>query len=369
MKRPTRAVVDLDAIAENFRALEVRAGGPGRVFPVVKADAYGHGALPVAGRLAREGAVRFAVALAEEGLALREGGIEGEILLLSSGDPSDAAELARHRLTPSLYDPGQARAMSESARALPAPLPVHVKLDTGMGRLGFRPEQMSELVALLRASPALKVTGIFTQFARADEPESEATRGQLAAFRLGVAAFRNAGIDPGLVHAANSAGALWLSSARFDAVRPGLALYGISPADRTGATPLRPALSLETRVLSIKTLPAGSPVGYGGTFVTARKTDVAALPIGYHDGLRRSLSGGSHVLMQGGNAPIIGAVSMDLTLVDVTDCGARPGDRAVVLGRVGAAEVTAWDLARAAGTVPWEILCGIGARVPRVYVP
>lgn len=369
MQRPTRAVVDLGAIAANFRFLESRAGGRGRVFPVVKANAYGHGAVPVARRLAAEGARRFAVALAEEGEELRAAGIEGEILLFSSGDPADVAELFQRRLTPPLFDVLQAKAMAEAARSLSSPLPVHIKLDTGMGRLGVRPDQLSELIGVLRASKSLRVTGTYTQFARADEPQSAATRSQVEAFTSAVAALRDAGVDPGLVHASNSAGTLVLPGAVFDAVRPGLALYGVSPSERIPGGDLRPALSVETRVLSVKRVPAGTPLGYGGTFVTTRTSDVAALPIGYHDGLRRSFSGRSYVLLRGGRAPLVGAVSMDLTLVDATDCGAAAGDLAILLGSDGANEVTAWDLARAADTSAYEILCGIGSRVPRVHVP
>ena len=366
MSRPTRAIVDLDAIAANYRFLEAAAGGPGRVFPVVKADAYGHGAIPVSRRLAAEGARRFAVAILEEGAALRQAGIEGDILLLSSGDPEDVPELASLRIAPSLHDLPQMRRMAEAARSLSAPLPVHLKLDTGMGRLGVRPEHVREAAALLRDSRGLSLAGTFTQFACADDASSPATERQIGAFQAGVRTLREAGLDPGLVHASNSAGTLNFPAARFEAVRPGIALYGVEPS-ATESKRLRPALALESRVMAVKRVPAGTPLGYGGTFVTSRTTDVAVIPIGYHDGFRRSFSGRSSVLLKGARAPVVGAVSMDLTLVDATEMAAETGDTAVILGRSGAEEIRAWDLARAAGTNPYEILCGIGARVPRVY--
>jgi alanine racemase len=370
MSRPTRAIVDLDAIAANYRRLETAAGGAGRVFPVVKADAYGHGAVEVSRRLAREGARRFAVAIVEEGAALRAAGIEGEILLLSSGDPEDVAELAALRIAPALHDLPQARRMAEAARSLPAPLPVHMKLDTGMGRLGLRPEHVAEAAALLRQSGGLSLAGTFTQFACADDDGSPATEKQIREFEAALSVLRGAGVDPGLVHASNSAGALNFPGARFDAVRPGLALYGVEPSASSEGKGSRlvPALSLETRVMAVKRVPPGTLLGYGATFVTKRMTEVAILPIGYHDGLRRAFSGRSSVLLRGARAPVVGAVSMDLTLVDATDTGATPGDAAVILGRSGAEEVGAWELARAARTNPYEILCGIGGRVRREYV-
>lgn len=374
MTRPTRAVVDLDAIAANFALLGERAGRA-EVIPVVKANAYGHGAVAVARRLSREGARRFAVALAEEGVELREAGIEEEILLLSSGDPGALDELLARRLTPTVHDVLQARELSAAAASLPRPIAVHLKVDTGMGRLGVPPRDLAEVIGILRAAPGLRLAGTFTQFASATDPASGATEAQLRVFAAALSALRDAGLEPGLIHASNSAGILAFPGAAFAAVRPGLALYGVAPIGN-GSDPaassdpiLREALTLETRVLAVKTVPAGTPLGYGGAFVTDRTTAVASLPIGYHDGLRRSFSGRVSVLLRGGQAPVVGAVSMDVTLVDVTDSGGRPGDRVVVLGREGDHHVSAWDLARAAGTIPYEILCGIGARVPRVHVP
>lgn len=366
--RPTRAVVDLGAIARNYRRIADRLGGNRALFCVVKGDAYGHGAAAVARRLAAEGATWFAVAIAEEGIALRRAGVSGEILILNFSDPADAGVLRGYALVPTLHDLPQARGFAEATRSFEPPLAVHVKLDTGMGRIGFRPEEVAALADLLRRSPGLAVAGAFTNLASAEDPSSRETVRQVEAMRSRVAALSGAGVAPGLVHVANSAGILFHDGARFDGARPGLALYGVSPSERgDGGIGLEPAMTLETRVMAVKDVPQGTPLGYGGRFVTARPSAIAALPIGYHDGFRRSFSGRLRVLLRGSELPVVGAVSMDLTLVDATGVGARPGDRVVCLGSDGASRVSAWDLARAADTVPYEILCGIGSRVPRVY--
>jgi alanine racemase len=364
--RPTKAVVDLSVIARNYRYLQERAG-QAAVLPVVKADAYGHGAVAVAQRLEEEGARRFAVATMEEGIELRRGGVRGEILIMSFSDPADASLHGAYGLVPTLYDLEQARGFASATRALAAPLPVQLKIDTGMGRLGVAPEDLPAVVELLRRARGLALTGTFTQLARADERESSATDIQVARMRECLALLSGSGIDPGLVHVANSAGLLSHPASIFGAVRPGLALYGILPSQAIDPGPLAPALTLETEVIAVKTVPEGTPLGYGGRFVTRRVSSVAVLPIGYHDGVRRSFSGRVSVLLRGEKAPIVGAVSMDLTLIDATDSGARPGERVVLLGRDQERQITAWDLARAADTIPYEIVCGIGPRVARVY--
>ena len=368
--RPTRAAIDLDAIASNYRFLRDRVGTHRALLCVVKADAYGHGAGPVARRLEREGASRFAVAVAEEGIALRRAGIEGEVLLLNYSDPADIGTHRAYGLVPALYDLDQARAFAKVARDSREPLPVHVKLDTGMGRIGFRPEQLEGIADLLRRSPGLSVAGTFSNLASAEDPCSPATAKQVEKLKAGVAALIAVGVSPGLVHLANSAGILFHPDTWFDGVRPGLALYGISPAtDSGGAERLEPAMKLETRVMAVNEVPPGTALGYGGRFVTERAAQIAVLPIGYHDGFRRSFSGRVRVLIRWSEASVVGAVNMDLTLVDATGIGARTGDPVVCLGTDGGRRVAAWDLARAADTVPYEILCGIGARVPRTYGP
>ena len=363
-------MIDRGAIARNYRRLAERAGGAA-VIPVVKADAYGHGAVPVAQRLAAEGARFFAVAVAQEGIALRRAGIAGEILLLNFSDPGDLPLHRAYDLTPALYDLEQAKAFAEAAVSLPAPLPVQIKLDTGMGRLGFPLEEIPALARLVSQARGLSICGVFSHLSSAENRASAATAAQAGAFREAIRALAAAGLSAGFAHLANSAAILAHPDALFDAVRPGLALYGVLPWDAgsEGDEGLEPAMTLETRVIAVKRVAAGAPLGYGGAFVTRRPSTIAVLPIGYDDGLRRSFSGRVSLLLRGEHAPIVGAVSMDLTLVDATGCGAAPGDRVVCLGRDGARRVTAWDLARAAGTIPYEILCGIGARVARSYAP
>ena len=366
---PVRAVVDLDAIASNYRFLANRVA-PRRVYAVVKADAYGHGAVPVAARLARAGADRFAVANPEEGAALRRGGIAGEILVLSRVDPEDVPRLAAYGLTPTLYDAAQAEAIAAAAGGLSGavPLPVHLELDTGMGRAGFRAEELDFVIALFQHAPGLRLAGTFANLSRADDPSSLETARQVERLRAAASRLRDAGLAPGLVHAANSAAILGAEPAWLDAVRPGLALYGVAPRGFSEAAALVPAMTLEARVTAVRRIPADTPLGYGGRFVTERPTTIAVLPIGYHDGFRRSFSGRVAVLLGGKRAPVVGAVSMDVTLVDTSDAPVRRGDRAVCLGTDGRETVTAWELADAAGTIPYEILCGIGPRVPRVHV-
>jgi len=364
---PARAIIDLGAIARNFRFLRDRVGPDRAVIAVVKADAYGHGAARVGRCLAAEGADRFAVAQVEEGVALRRAGVRGEIIVLCHAEPSDLPRQRAYGLTPTLYDRGQAEAVLLASRARGERLRAHLELDTGMGRAGIRREELEGVIALLKREPVAELVGTFATLSAADDPASPETKRQIAAMTEGVSRLRASGVSPGLVHVANSAGVLGHRESWFDAVRPGLALYGVAPSAELDSSGLSPAMSVETRVIGLRRVPAGTPLGYGGRFVARRETTVAVLPIGYHDGFRRSFSGKIGVLLRGSRAPVVGAISMDVTLVDATETGAARGDRVVCLGRDGAHAVTAVDLARAADTIPYEILCGIGARVARVY--
>ena len=366
-KAPSRATISLDAIAANYRLLRARVGPERTVIAVVKADAYGHGAPVVARLLAREGVDRFAVAHTEEGVALRRAGVAGKILLLSHAEPSDLARQRAYGLTPTLYDLAQAQAFADASASLSEPLRVHLELDTGMGRAGIGPWDLDAVIRLLAAAPRLALAGTFANLSCADDPSSPETGRQVEALLAGVGRLKAAGISPGIVHAANSAGVLGHAQAWLDAVRPGLALYGVAPSPAFDSVGLRPAMTVETKVVAVRRVPAGTSLGYGGRFVAARETTVAVIPIGYRDGFRRSFSGKIAVLLRGRRAPVVGAVSMDLTLVDATDSGAERGEAVTCLGTQGDETVTAWDLAAAAGTIPYEILCGIGPRVARVY--
>ena len=236
-----------------------------------------------------------------------------------------------------------------------------------MGRAGVRAGDLDAVIGLLKASPQLALAGTFANLSSADDPSSPETARQIGALEACVERLRAAGVPTGTVHAANSAGILGHPGAWLDAVRPGLALYGIPPSAAFADAGLVPAMALETTVVAVRRVPAGTPLGYGGRFVARRDTTVAVIPIGYHDGFRRSFSGKVEVLLRGRRAPVVGAVSMDVTLVDATGTGVERGDPVVCLGAQGGQTVTAWDLAAAAGTIPYEILCGIGPRVARVY--
>lgn len=343
---------------------------------VVKANAYGHGAPPVARALEAAGADFFCVAVAEEGIELRRAGIRSPILLLNYAVAADAPLHRAFGLTPALWSLEQIRAFAAATAGWREPLTVHVKIDSGLARLGIFPAEVGEAAALLRASRGLRVEGAFSHFSHGETP-GHPTRGrQTEAAAAAFAALRASGF-PGLwTHLANSGAALEGTVAGCDAVRPGLALYGVSPSTGDGISPsnedgtavaLTPALSWETEVMSVKRVPAGTAVGYGGTFVTARPTTLVVLPIGYDDGYRRSFSGRVPVLLPGGPVPTVGAISMDLTVCDATDAPAATGDRAVLLGATARGSVSARDLAAAAGTIAYEILCGIGRRVPRRY--
>lgn len=361
--RPTVARVDLGAIAANFRAIAERTGR--RVLAVVKADAYGHGAAAVSRALEAAGADFFCVAIAEEGVELRRAGIRAPILLLNFVDARDAVLHRAFGLTPTLSSLDLIREFGAATAGFGAPLPVHVKFDTGLTRLGLFPEEAGTAAALLASAPGLRVEAVFSHFSHGEDPAHPTRARQAAAARDAFAALRDAGVAFEWTHLANSGASLGPEPFG-DAVRPGILLYGISPR---GASPdVRPALSWETEVIAVKDVAAGVAVGYGGTFTTARASRLAVLPVGYDDGYRRAYSGRVSVLLPAGPAPTVGAISMDLTVCDATDVGAGRGDRVVLLGAGGRGGPTAHDLARAAGTIPYEILCGIGSRVPRRYV-
>ena len=374
--RPTTAHIDLGALRHNLGQVR-RLAGAREVIAIVKADAYGHGAVPVARALAAEGVTRFGVALVEEGRALREAGIRGEVLVLGGLVEDQAAEIVELGLTATIFHAGHAEALNEAARRAGRAVPVHVKIDTGMGRLGFSPDAAPDAVAALARCAFLRLEGLMTHFADADLADPAYAREQVARFDAVAETVRRAGVRIPIRHAANSAAVMAASSWRsamggplYDAVRPGLMLYGARPGPAVGAgVDLRPVLSLTTRILLLKRVPPGTPISYGRTFVTRRESVIAVLPIGYADGYPRALSNAGRVLVRGRAAPVVGRVCMDLTMVDATDVpDAAEGDEAVVIGAQGAAAITVEEVAAGAGTIAYEILCGIGPRVPRRYL-
>jgi alanine racemase len=359
--RPTRAEVDLDAVAHNLATVRRVVRGR-RVLAVVKADAYGHGVVPVARRLQAEGVDGFGVALAEEGLELREAGITSEILVLNGVYGGAHGAVLAAGLTPVVYDLADVDAFRRVAAG--RPFGVHVKIDTGMSRLGVPVDRLPAFLDGLGRMGPVRVDGVMTHLASAESDEAF-THAQLARFDEARAAFAAQGHRPQVVHAANTAAAFHHPRAHYDMVRPGLALFGYAPAGGADVD-LVPALRLRTEVIALRDLPSGATVGYGGTFRTERPTRIATLPVGYGDGLMRAVSNRGFVLLRGRPCPVVGTVSMDLTTVDVTHLPeAAVGDEVVLLGRQGDARIGADDLARHAGTLPYEILTNISRRVPR----
>ncbi len=367
--RPTFAAVDLGRLTANYRALAARVGEDVGVIPVVKADAYGHGAVAVARRLSTLGPRAFAVALPEEGVELRRAGISQEILLLGALGPGQVGVALEHRLTPAIFERGLLERLNHEGRARGRRIDVNVKVDTGMGRIGFPTTEHGALVDWLASAQGIEVTGVFTTFARADEPDDAATARQIDHLGALLAGLARAGIGPGLVHAANTAGILAHPPGWKQAVRPGLGLYGIHPGEAVPRAPLLPVLALETTVIQVKDVPAGTPIGYGGAWRAEGPARIATLPVGYGDGYPRALGSRGRVLFDGGEGRVAGRVSMDLIAVDATGIeGVAVGSPATLIGERGGGSVTADEIARACGTIPYETLCGISGRVPRVYV-
>lgn len=365
------AEVDLDAIRHNVRVLSERAH-PADVLAVVKANGYGLGAEPIARAALEAGATRLGVALVDEGIALREAGIDAPILLLSE-PPADAmGEAVHHHLTPTLYSVAgvEAAAFAVGQRR---PINVELKVDTGMHRVGADVDTAVKVARLIHDSPQLHLAGLWTHLAVADEPDNPYTAEQLERFESARDRLAREGVVPEYVHAANSAGAIAHPGARYDLVRCGIAMYGYdpSPALAQAGVDLRPALTLRGRVSHVKELDAGARLSYGLRYELGQRSVIATVPLGYADGVpRRWFEVGGVVLIGGRRLPIAGTVTMDQLVVDCgTTLDVAVGDDVVLLGRQGDQEVTVDEMAAALGTINYEILCGIGPRVPRVYLP
>ena len=375
-RRPTWAEIDLNNLAANFNQVKQRVSPTARVMAIVKANAYGHGAVQCAGRLAREGADWFGVALPEEGIELRESGITQPILCLAGYWPGQAAACIRHGLTPVVYRLELIEALNQAAANAGVVADVHVKIDTGMGRLGIRFDQLSEFVAALSQFRNVRIDGVMTHLAAADDASCQPlTRDQIQRFDDAVLVFRDHGYRPTYLHLANSAGVYGYRESWGNLVRPGGVLYGLWRDVLGLSTPspgLLPVMSLHSRICLLKWVPTGETIGYGCTFEASRRSLIATVPVGYHDGYMRGLSNRAHVIVRGMYAPVVGRVSMDLTLVDVTDVeGVEVDDQVTLLGwnRENAElKIAAEDLARIAGTLSYEVTCGISERVPRVYL-
>ncbi len=366
--RPTVAVIDRDALEHNYREA-VRCAGGRKILAVVKAQAYGHGAVQISRQLLRCGVDMLGVALVEEGKELRAAGIDAPILLMGSLFPEQAEAAVALGLTPAVYTIPVARALSDAAQKLKTSVSVHVKIDTGMGRIGLSPADATAFIMELRRFPGIDVQGMMTHFADADLREKQFAAKQMELFELLIRDLVTARIDIPLRHAANSAAVLDFNRALFTMVRPGLMLYGYNPLERDQDDGgLHPVLSLVTRIAYVKKVAAGVPISYGRTFVAKRESLIATLPIGYADGYSRSLSNRGEVLLRGRRIPVVGRVCMDMTMIDVTDvAGVCEGDEVVLIGSQGSERITASDIAVKTGTIPYEVLCGISSRVPRIY--
>ncbi len=377
----TWAEVSLAALGENFHAVQTHLGKAVTICAVVKADGYGHGAVECARALESEGAEWLGVTEAAEGLALREAGVSARILLMTGIWKGEEDAIAAHNLTPTIWEPWHIETLERAAQKrqtdLPSHrLPVHLKLDTGMNRLGASPDALPRLCEMLSASKHLTLEGASTHFASAEVLDAEDALRQMQCFEEGLAVLHSYRLRPPLVHMGNSAAMTARPDTWKTMVRPGIALYGYSLAFTRGAKPasvanppLRPVLSWKTRVLTVKEVAAGQAVGYMGTYVTKAPSRIAVLPVGYADGYPRLLSNRARVIVGGEYSPVVGRVSMDLTIVDVTHIrGVAVGDEVVLIGTSGGKTVDAVELARLCESVPYEILCGLSQRVPRVYV-
>ncbi|MGW8313299.1 MAG: alanine racemase [Desulfuromonadales bacterium] len=368
--RPTRAEIDLAALRHNFQEIQRTVGAGCDILAVVKADAYGHGASRVAPALAAAGANLFGVALVEEGVELRRVGIEQPVLVLGGAFPGQEHDILHHCLMPVIYDLDCASKLDSFAQESGRTIDYHLKVDTGMGRLGFRVERLDQILPALKNLKNLNMNGLMTHLAVADEPERPLTGMQYQEFSGVVEKVAGFGFNPRYRHIANSAGIYSRELAGCNLVRPGIALYG----GLTGGpfahhfTP-RPVMRFLSQVAQLKELPAGSGISYGHRFVTSRCSRVAAIPVGYADGYNRLLTNRGEVLIRGRRAPVVGTVCMDWTLVDVTDIReVKVGDQVTLLGRDGDAIITAEEWADKVGSITYEVFCQVSKRVPRIFV-
>lgn len=413
--RHTVARVDLNAIESNFRVVSdfvarrsspsafagsvqphsPRVASPTRVIAVVKANAYGHGAVPVGLALERAGAAMLACADIDEGVVLRRGGVRIPILIFGALGVSDLDGVFEYDLTPTISTPSAARALAAKAQGLtpvapttgvrpwssdytlscgtgqegvrPRTLRYHLKIDTGMNRLGFRHDNLERTLPELAASQDLEIEAAYTHFATADDPESTQFPLQRERFEQALQQLDTLGLTPRYRHAANSAALLRDERTWYDFVRPGLLLYGVVPPPLASTLPLRPALSLHSRIVHVKGIRAGEATGYGLQMPFPEPGTIAVVPAGYADGLDRRLSGRASMLVRGRRAPIVGSVCMDMTMIDVTGMDVGPGDEVVIVGEQDAESIGVREMAAAIGTIPYELLCRVGTRIERVY--
>jgi alanine racemase len=371
--RPTRADIDLGALGHNFRVMREMIGADVRIMAVVKADAYGHGSLECAARLENEGVDWFGVAIPEEGVALRKAGITRQVLCMGSIWPGQEQLITDHHLTPVVFAERTASLLNDHARSIGRSLDVHIKIDTGMGRVGIRYDEVDPFLELLNSFSAIRVAGLMTHFASAESAsENEFTALQVARFNDVIERFRAAGHSPEWLDLANSPGAIVHPESRGNMVRLGGGLYGILDDILPEASVhpgLKPVMSLRSKIANIKTVPAGETLGYGRTFETKTESRIALVPVGYADGYPRGLGNRGRACIRGQKAPVVGRISMDWTLFDVTNIdGVSIDDEVTLIGCDGETRITAADLASELDTIGYEITCGIGPRVRRIFI-
>ena len=365
----TWAEIDLDAIAFNIQAFKRHVGKKVKVIGVVKANAYGHGAAPVAESALKAGAEMLAVHRMIEGVELRKAGIQAPILIMGYTPADGAEQTVAWKLTPSLMTLEFARALSQRATAEGVSIPVHIKVDSGMSRYGLMPEEVVAFLQAIAGLPGIQLEGLFTHFATADWADQSNARQQLSVFNEVSTATRQAGFDFPMLHAANSAAMMRLPEAHFDAVRTGIAMYGLEPSSEWSPPfEIHPALTLKSSVCRVRMLPAGAGVSYGRTYITTRPTRVALVPVGYGDGFHRILSNKGSVLIRGRRAAILGRVCMDQIVVDASDIpDVQQDDEVVLVGKQGAASIRAEEVAKLAGTINYEVTTSLQPRVARLY--
>ncbi len=366
--RPTVAEIDLSAIAFNLAGIRKRVA-PAAIMAVVKADAYGHGAVEVSRCALQNGAEYLGVALTQEGIELRQSGLQCPILVFGGTWPEEADSLVSHDLEATVYDSEGIEAMRAAALKHNRPAKIHIKLDTGMGRVGIDWRTAPPFIEKAVRTEGLLLQGLYTHFATSDQMDKSFAYLQLARFQQVTKQLESKGIRIPIKHTANSGAILDMPESYFDLVRPGVMMYGYYPSKETSeSVPLRPAMTFKTRVLFLKSIERGTSVSYGRQFIAEKKTRIATLPVGYADGYNRLLSNRGEVLIRGKRYPIVGRVCMDLIMANVgEDEDIAAGDEAVLFGRQGDEEVTVQSICDLLGTIPYEVTCWVSRRVPRVY--
>jgi alanine racemase len=371
--RPTRAEINLDNLEHNVREIKRIVKPNTAICTVVKADGYGHGAFNISKTVLSSGASYLAVAILDEAIELRQKGIKAPILVLGYTPEDQFNIVIENEITQTIFSLRSAEILSRYATLYNKTARVHIKLDTGMSRLGFQAELSSiPFIEKIFRLDGLRVEGIYTHFAKADEADKSFTKEQFRKFIEITKILKNRGFNAPLLHAANSAALIDLTHMHLQMVRPGIILYGIYPSNKVNKKKikLKPVMSFRTRVAHIKTLSRGRAVSYGGTYVTTRQSIIATLPVGYADGYARSLSSRAEVLIKGQRAPVIGRICMDQCMVDVTDVhgSVEPGEDVVLFGEMGKEKISAEEIAEMIGTIGYEVVCSISKRVPRVYI-